>query len=68
MADEIKITKKNYSKGNDGHRVLSIRIKEATLKKLDELAESTNRSRNEIINILLEKSIEIVKIEEWKDI
>ena len=47
MKREIRITKK---KGEDGHKIVSVRMREDTLKKLDELAEQTNRSRNELIN------------------
>ena len=50
MKREIRITKK---KGEDGHKIVSVRMREDTLKKLDELAEQTNRSRNELINLRL---------------
>ncbi len=49
-------------KGEDGHRVISVRIKEGTLKKLDDLSVKSNRSRNELINILLENSVDDVEI------
>ncbi len=59
MADNIiKINKK----GEDGYKVISMRIKDGTLKKLDELSKKSNRSRNEIINIILESSIDSVEI------
>ena len=54
----IKINKK----GEDGYKVISIRITDCTLKKLDELSQKSNRSRNEIINIILESSIDDVEI------
>ncbi len=41
-------------KGDDGHRVFSIRIKEETCARLESLAAETGRSRNEIIGLLLE--------------
>ena len=34
------------------------------IERLDALAEATNRSRNEIINLLLESAVDIVKIED----
>lgn len=49
---KLLISKK--PKGEDGHRVFSIRIKEETAERLDELAKMTNRSRNDLINILLD--------------
>ena len=54
----IKINKK----GEDGYKVISIRIKDGTLHKLDELSKQSNRSRNEIINIILESAIDDVEI------
>ncbi|MCL2672457.1 MAG: CopG family transcriptional regulator [Clostridiales bacterium] len=57
---KIKISKK----GEDGYRYASIRIKENLLNRIDEIAGITNRSRNELINILLESSIECVEIAE----
>ena len=34
------------------------------LERLDRLAAQTNRSRNELINLLLDSAMEIVKVEE----
>ncbi len=56
--DIIKIKRR----GDDGYKVISIRIKESTLNKLEDLVKKTNRSRNEIINILLENSVDNVEI------
>jgi len=64
MAEEIKITKKVARKGDDGHKVVSVRMKEETIARLDSLSAKTNRSRNELINILVEAAMDIVKIEE----
>lgn len=64
MAEEIKITKKSARKGDDGYKVVSVRMKDETVEKLDVLSTKTNRSRNELINILIESAINIVKIEE----
>ncbi len=54
----IKINKK----GEDGYKVISVRIKEGTLTKIDKLSNESNRSRNELINILLENSVDDVEI------
>ncbi len=64
MAEEIKITKKSARKGDDGYKIISVRMKDETVEKLDVLSAKTNRSRNELINILIEAAINIVKIEE----
>ena len=64
MAEEIKITIKTARRGDDGYKVVSVRMKDETIERLDALSAKTNRSRNELINILLESAIDIVKIEE----
>ncbi len=64
MADVIKIKKKAARRGDDGYKVVSVRMKDELIARLDELAAKTNRSRNELVNILLEAAVDIVKIEE----
>lgn len=64
MAEEIKIKKKITKRGDDGYKIVSVRMKDELLDKLDRLSADTNRSRNELINLLLEASVDIVKIEE----
>ena len=64
MKREIKITKKIARKGEDGHKVVSVRMKDSTIARLDDLAAETNRSRNELINMLLEAALEDVCVEE----
>lgn len=56
---KIKISKKD----NDGYKVISVRIKEKTLNDIETLSAQTNRSRNEVINILLENATEDAEIE-----
>ena len=68
MAEEIKITKKTVRKGDDGYKIVSVWMKKEMLEKLEVLAARTNRSRNELINLLLESAINIVKIEEWSEL
>lgn len=55
MKDKLILNKK--LKGEDGYKTFSIRIKEETVEKLDELSSITNRSRNELINTLLDFAI-----------
>ena len=55
-------TIKIHKKGDDGYKVISMRIKDGTLQKLDELSQKSNRSRNEILNIILESAIDHVEI------
>lgn len=60
--DKLKITKKRL-KGDDGYKTFSIRIKHETVKRIDELSAQTNRSRNELIGILLDFAIDNCEIE-----
>lgn len=64
MADVIKITKKGSRRGDDGCKVVSVRMKDELIERLDKLSVKTNRSRNELVNLLLNAAIDIVKIEE----
>ena len=64
MDKEIKITKKTPRRGDDGYKIVSVRMKEEMLERLDALSARTNRSRNELINLLLDAAMEIVKVEE----
>ena len=64
MAKSIIITKKTAKRGDDGYKIVSVRMKEELVERLDQLSAATNRSRNELINLLLESAIEIVAVEE----
>ena len=57
MKDKLIIKKKNL-RGEDGYKTFSIRITDETTEKLNALATRTNRSRNELINILLDYAID----------
>lgn len=56
MKDKLVIKKKGL-KGEDGYKTFSIRIKDETVDQLNELSKKTNRTRNELINILLDYAI-----------
>lgn len=64
MDKKLQITKRSSIKGDDGYKTFSIRIKEETADKLDVLAAETNRSRNELINLMLEFGVENIEINE----
>lgn len=63
MKKEIRISKKMPRRGEDGHKVVSVRMREETLMQLEELSAKTNRSRNELINILLVEALNNVRVE-----
>lgn len=58
MSEPLVIKKR----GEDGNRVITVRIKEDTLASLDKLASETNYSRNELINIILKHGLENIEI------
>lgn len=62
MKEKLVITKRSV-KGEDGFRTFSIRIREETVEELERLAKQTNRSRNELINLLLDYSIKNCEVE-----
>lgn len=64
MSDRITIKKRSPLRGEDGNKVISIRIKEELLGQLDQLASQSNRSRNEVINLLLRDAVGRAEIEE----
>ncbi len=64
MSGEIRITKKTARKGDDGHKVVSVRMREELIEQLDSVASRSNRSRNEVINLLLESAINIVIVDQ----
>ena len=59
MKREILISRK---KGEDGHKIVSVRMRDETLARLDGLSAQTNRSRNELINLLLEEALQNVTV------
>ncbi|MDE7399126.1 MAG: ribbon-helix-helix protein, CopG family [Oscillospiraceae bacterium] len=62
MDKKLKITKRSRLKGEDGYKTFSVRVKETTVEALDKIADETNRSRNELINLILEFGIENCEI------
>ncbi len=59
----IVIRKKSGIRGEDGYKTFSVRLREETVAALEALAEKSNRSRNEIINIVLEQALDNGNIE-----
>lgn len=52
------IIKPKKVKGEDGFKTFSIRIREDTVSRIDKISSETNRSRNELIGLLLEYALE----------
>ena len=60
MKNDPLIIKK---RGDDGNRIITVRIREDTLAELDRLAAESNRSRNELINLILAHGVKNI---EWE--
>lgn len=60
MKSEPLIIKK---RGDDGSKIITIRIKEDLLQSLDQIASESNYSRNELINIIFRHGIENIEIQ-----
>ena len=56
-------TLKLKRRGEDGSRVITVRIREETLSALDKLAAEANYSRNELINLILAHGVENIVLE-----
>ena len=63
MKEKLVITQKPL-KGEDGYKTFSIRIKKETAEELERLASKSMRSRNELINMLLDFAIANSEIQE----
>ncbi len=57
--EPLKIKKR----GEDGNKIITVRIALNTLDKLDKLAKESNYSRNELINIILAHGVDNIEIE-----
>ena len=50
-------------RGEDGNKMITVRIKEDTLSEIDKIATAANYSRNELINIILSHGVKNIIIE-----
>lgn len=64
MDSKIIINAKSKEDGSSEYRVISVRLKRNLLEQIDGLSAQSNRSRNEIVNLLLDAAIRITKIQE----
>ena len=59
--DKLMLPKKKAFKGEDGYKSFSVRVKDRTFRNLMKVAEETNRSRNEVVGILLDYALDHVE-------
>lgn len=60
MSKDPLIIKK---RGEDGNKIITVRIREDILKELDKIAGESNYSRNELINIILDYGVHNIEIQ-----
>lgn len=60
MKNEPLIIKK---RGEDGSKIITVRIREDTLSELDRIASEINYSRNELINVILAHGVKNIEVE-----
>ena len=58
--EPLKIKKR----GEDGSKIITVRIREETLATLDRISSEANYSRNELINLILAHGVENIQIDE----
>lgn len=60
MKNDTLVIKK---RGEDGNKIITVRIKEDTLSELDRIAAESNYSHNELINIILSYGLKNIEID-----
>ena len=63
MKEEKLLLHPKRTKGDDGYKTFSVRLKEETVEKLDKISAQTGHSRNELIGIFLGFSLDRCSIE-----
>ena len=58
MDQEKLIIYPKRAKGEDGYKTFSIRIKEETAERINDISARTGNSRNELIGMFLEYALE----------
>ena len=58
MADRKLVLKSKRLRGEDGSKVISVRMREGLITRLDNVVDQTGRSRNELFSILIEYALD----------
>lgn len=58
MKDDQLVIHPKRPKGDDGYKTFSVRVKEDTVQRIDEIAQQTGRTRNELIGTFLEFAVD----------
>lgn len=57
MSEKLVISRKGL-KGEDGYKTFSVRLEDGTVDRLDIISKDSNRSRNEVISILIDYALQ----------
>lgn len=63
MQEKKLMAQKRELRGENGYKVFSIRVRDDMVNALDRLSKETNRSSNELINIMSDFAIQNCEIE-----
>lgn len=63
MQEKKLMVQKRELRGENGYKVFSIRVRDDMVNALDRLSKETNRSSNELINIMPDFTIQNCEIE-----
>ena len=64
MENKITISTRHKGEGFSDYRIISVRLKNDLLEQIDTLSAQSNRSRNKVINLLLDAAARITEIQE----
>jgi len=64
--DKIKIPRTKL-RGEDGHKMYSLRVPDDLAEEIDNIVSKTELSRNEVLNILIREAIKLVEFTDPKD-
>lgn len=62
MKHELVLPQRKY-RGEDNYRIFSVRISEDTMQELEDLVARSNRSRNELICLLLNYALNHCRVD-----
>jgi len=66
MGNDKLVVKPKRPKGEDGYKVFSVRLKEESVSRVDQIALQTGRSRNELIGLFVDFALDNCTIEDNK--
>ena len=64
--DNELVIRPKRPKGDDGYRTFSVRLRNEMVDRMDEIAQETGHSRNELIGIFLDYALEHCRLE-WSE-